>query len=398
MTTHAPTTPSSTRTRRVHRSLVLSLVCAFALMPTWPARAAEAGKRSSSEQAPPIRVRLSQLNWLGANGADGIPRSRVGVAEFLFSAHLGQLLRQNGGGYVNLVLQRTRSSQSQWVVRNLYLSYKDVDAMVASTPSVMFDLGVPNGRRMLDSFFDVFVTVEPFGQSPLPLRPKKAKIALENYHAGGRLDGGSELSQIPRLIGPWVCPPVLPVRAADITVDVDDLVAVDEDVNGCAPGAVTRSIKYMMGNCGVPTDATETMDEDLGDDMNTGANGTTDDNLLAGKNQYVSDNDLPIDSELQYWGEDFEDLGGIMDALNAGADIEILISWSGGGGHVAMVTSIVQLADGSYLITYVDDPAQGDGNAENEEHVIHVGADGSFPGGTVDGFLVEMPTCGSTAS
>jgi hypothetical protein len=149
----------------------------------------------------------------------------------------------------------------------------------------------------------------------------------------------------------------------------------------------------MMSNCGIDTEATETMDDNLGDAMGTDANGTNDDDILSGKNEYVGDNGLPIDSDLQYWGEDFADLSGIMDALNDGADIELLISWSGGGGHIAMVTSIVQLADGSYLITYVDDPNQGDGKAENEEHVIHVGPDGKFPGGTVDGFLVEHANC-----
>jgi hypothetical protein len=54
-----------------------------------------------------------------------------------------------------------------------------------------------------------------------------------------------------------------------------------------------------------------------------------------------------------------------------------------------MVTSITDNGDGTYTITYVDDPNQGDGQAENEEHTITVNADGSFPGGQVDGFLTE---------
>jgi hypothetical protein len=403
MIAHTATSPSSQPTSGVRRLLVLILVGAFAFVPTSPISAAHAARRPSQETAP-IRVRLSQLNWQGANGVDGIPRSRVGVAEFVFGPQSTQLLQENGGGYVNLVTQRTRTAQPQWSVRNLYLSYRDTEAMLGSTPSVMFDLGVQNGRRLSESFFDVFVTVEPLYQPPGLLRPKKAKILLEDFHVGGRNDGGSELWSLPHIVGPWICPPVLPVRVASITIDVDDIVEVDEPDMACAPGAVTRSIKYMMGACGVATEGVDDMNGHLDDAMGTDASGTTDDNMLAGKNQYVEDNGLPIDSELQYWDEIPEgiegatdlngDVSGVLDALNDGADIEILITWSAGGGHVAMVTSIVQLADGSYLITYVDDPDQGDGNAENEEHVIHVGPDGSFAGGQVDGFLVEHPTCG----
>ncbi len=77
------------------------------------------------------------------------------------------------------------------------------------------------------------------------------------------------------------------------------------------------------------------------------------------------------------------------DAIAAGGDVEIMIAWSGGGGHAAMITSIVKWPDGSATITYVDDPTQGDGVAENQEHVIHVNPDGTFDGGSIIGFQVE---------
>ena len=72
-----------------------------------------------------------------------------------------------------------------------------------------------------------------------------------------------------------------------------------------------------------------------------------------------------------------------------GCDIDVLIAWNGGGGHAAMITSITELANGQYEITYVDDPNQGDGKAENQEHTITVNPDGTFAGGRVFGFLVE---------
>jgi hypothetical protein len=55
-----------------------------------------------------------------------------------------------------------------------------------------------------------------------------------------------------------------------------------------------------------------------------------------------------------------------------------------------MVKSIVRRDDGSYEITHVDDPTQGDDVTENEERVIVIDSNGDFPDGHVDGFLVEQ--------
>ena len=62
---------------------------------------------------------------------------------------------------------------------------------------------------------------------------------------------------------------------------------------------------------------------------------------------------------------------------------------AGGGGHAAMITDIVKFSDGSAMITYVDDPTQGDGMAKNQSHTIYVLANGVFHQGTVDGFQIE---------
>ena len=84
--------------------------------------------------------------------------------------------------------------------------------------------------------------------------------------------------------------------------------------------------------------------------------------------------------------------GEAIDILNGGGDVEILINWTGGGGHVGMISSIVENEDGTYTITYIDDPEQEDGVAENEEVVIVVDANGdilSGGDGSIDGLLIE---------
>ncbi len=140
---------------------------------------------------------------------------------------------------------------------------------------------------------------------------------------------------------------------------------------------------------GFPTDPAQDIYGGLYGEMGTTPSGTSDPDMLAGKRRYAAKNHLPICTELVYNFAEWIWYAAMQ--LGQGADIEILISWTGGGGHAAMITSITVLPDGSAIITYVDDPTQGDGNAENKEHVIVVNPDGTFPGGRVDGFLVEVP-------
>jgi len=126
--------------------------------------------------------------------------------------------------------------------------------------------------------------------------------------------------------------------------------------------------------------------------------GTGDSSILAGKNNYAAGKGLDIDSNIQYIPDTPNLADRVKDILDAGGDVEALIAWSGGGGHAAMVTGIVCYGNGQFQISYVDDPEQGDGKAENEEKFLFANPDGTFnrlnPNGTVtrgriDGFLLE---------
>jgi hypothetical protein len=189
-------------------------------------------------------------------------------------------------------------------------------------------------------------------------------------------------------ITPWPTPTRPPYWAPKKTggVKAPLIPPIDEGKNECAPSSVARSLQYMAALNGEEVDDPQEMKDDLVDDMDTDPeSGTTVDNMLDGKNEYTEENDLPVSSEVTY---DLN-LEEIIDVLNDGGDVEILIAWNGGGGHAAMVVDVVLHEDGSATITYVDDPCQGDGQAENETHTIHVDPDGNFEGGRVFGFLVE---------
>lgn len=330
-----------------------------------------------------VQVEFAQLNWLGEGGRPGVFQSRVGTAEFSFGPAAAPLVAGDGA-FINIVTQVPGGTRT-WSVRNLFVRYPSADHMEGSHPSVQFSLTTPNGLRVSSLAYSMSVTASPL--SAVAVTPGSpfvtAPVALENYHTGGFNGGGSGLSLRPLTIGPWVGPMVVPRGpTATTNVPADDIPAVNEDTNGCAPGSVARSIAYMTGDENV-----QDIYEDLYDDMGTTEDGTSVDGMVSGKAEYAEENGLDITTDLNEDG--IGSIDDAMDTLENGGDVEILIYWEDGGGHAAMVTSITDNGDGTYTITYVDDPNQGDGQAENEEHTIVVNGDGSFDGGVVGGFITE---------
>ncbi|MEM9597438.1 MAG: hypothetical protein AAGD06_24430 [Acidobacteriota bacterium] len=380
-----------------------------------------------------VRVAFRQLNWLDASGSVLIKDSKVGEAEVFFSDASAALFTGRGG-YVNITTSVDGGATYQWSVQNLYHQYKSKALMLGSSPSVQFDLTTPNGTRVPKLLYRLSVTGAPLSSDPGSPNAR-ARVPLTDYLTGGR-GGGSGTSTLPYTIGPWVGPsfypgrgvdaaPAEPQRTASTSQSGDDLPKVDEDIDGCAPGAVARSIKYMADNAGVDLPDVQDIYKELYEKMGTTSpGGTSDDDIVAGKAKFAECHGLDLDTELIYlleavvietkdrvsWhGRELPvsrvtqvtttagggiDLGGIQDALDAGKDVEVLISWNGGGGHIGMVTSITCYDNGQYEITYVDDPNQGNGQAENEEHTETVNPDGSFGGGQIDGFLVECLNAG----
>src|SRR5712691_6223538 len=142
----------------------------------------------SSEQVAAARVGFTQLNWLADNGTVQVPFSRVGVAEFSFSPADDQLLERNGGGYINLVTDT--GTGPRWSVENLYLSYPDTDYMLASHPTLQFNLGVTNRTPVEGISWSMAVTADALASPPgQPVEP--AGVAHEDYLVGGVDGGGS---------------------------------------------------------------------------------------------------------------------------------------------------------------------------------------------------------------
>ncbi len=365
----------------------------------------ESGSRKpASEQIKAISglsAKFMQREWKKNSREVLFPCSNVGAVEFSFRKKAGDiLLEDHGGGWLNVVTDTTADGGSrQWTVQNLYLSYRNTDELLGSKPVVDFSLGLDGETCIKNLKAAVLLSDKPIETELVALHLFSENVIQTPYLVGGRLDGGNAISDIPFTIGPWIGPVVVADRTARISLAVADIAEINEGHMGCAPAAAARSIAYLGETNDFETDDPQDIYDDLVEDMNTqiSSTGTNDDDMLNGKNEYTSDNDLDIDAEILYTdtfdpagGSDWEDLmEEVQDALDDGCDVEILISWSGGGGHVGMVTSVTSHADGSATIHYVDDPTQGDGTAENQEHVIAADAAGSFATGSVDGFMIQ---------
>jgi hypothetical protein len=126
--------------------------------------------------------------------------------------------------------------------------------------------------------------------------------------------------------------------------------------------------------------------------MGTGAGGTTGPNMFNGKAAWARANGYRINTQFPV-----NTLPPVINALNNRGDVELNITWPG-GGHVAMVTRIDQLPNGLLQITYIDDVQGGRGGAArpNQTHVIIVNpfngailAGFPIPGAIVATFMVE---------
>lgn len=339
-----------------------------------------------------VSVSFEQLDWLGEfPGQVLIPDSRVGVAELHFTSVASSYF-VGQGSYVNLTADI--GGTKQWSVQNWFVRYPTIAAMVASTPSVQFGMPVANGTPVNSLKFILTITKRPRSDGATLVPNKLAGVASVNYHVGGRNGGGSGLSTLPYTLGPWIGGKVLGGlatpgaetgrRSAGWSYAVSGGGGVSETPNGCGPGSVARAINQMTG------DDEQGAYDDLYGKMGTNEEtGTSDEDIVNGKNEYCEEHGHDINTELGYLGDDPGLMDDVTNALDSGGAAEALISWDGGGGHAANVTSVTPLEGGGYEITYEDDADQTDGQPANDEHTITTDADGNFDGGTVDGFITE---------
>jgi hypothetical protein len=374
-----------------------------------------------------ISVRFEQLNFLpDSSGGSPIENSSVGQADLAFDSTATELLGPSGGAYLNLYTS-VNGGAYQLEVQDLFVEFDSSAQMLAMVPTVQFELGVADGSPISSVTFQASLTPTPQGGgvqppppppppgSPSPTMPSPSPGAAAapatglsgvgsvtigkavpplagqpvyttnvtplNYVVGGFNGGGSGARP---QVGVWGGNGALNARPIAWGGAAFNLIpAIDEDLMGCAPAGVARSIAYMTALKGRQGPAAQNIYQGLYNAMGTGANGTTGQNMVNGKANYAANNGLNINTG-------FVNANQAMNILANGGDVEINIGWQG-GGHVAMIVQIVLYSNGIYQITYVDDGTQGDGQANNTVHTILVNANGQILGTNawVSGLLGE---------
>ena len=209
---------------------------------------------------------------------------------------------------------------------------------------------------------------------------------------------------------------------AEIQTAETNVPAVAEQVNGCAPGAAARSLRY-LGNMYSSLNLTQSAQNIYGSLTNlmmsdTGpnsSNGTTIANFVSGKNAFIMSNGLSIASTVVTTS-----FSAAINALNSTGDVEM--GWYQGfvvtnlpngsiqtnslGGHCVFVAGITPVYTTNappqllgYIVSVIDDPNQGGGSATNRMYDVCFDANGNeltgnpnIQGASLNSFRIEMVT------
>lgn len=385
-----------------------------------------------SELAWGVGISFNQLDWLNETGGYTAQDSDWGAANIqLSSADAGLFNPAPGGGYegfLNVSTQVDLPGASQnWAVQNLPISFtspSDLDGRLAE--SATFNLGILSGAYNLESLgagilkfgFSISSTPAP----SMPVLSSTAGVQTQQVLFGGEADpgggySGSSGQAIPGPAQNFVG--ALGGEKIDLVGKIfgkeSDILAVNEEINGCAPGSVARSLKYMAAQTGIVVPGTVQDVYDILKDanhMNTslGANGSGTDTpmIKTGKDKYVAEKGLDVKTR------QVTDVEEAKKTLKQKGDVEIGIRFKGKDangndifwGHRAFVTEITDLVNAAgnatgYTVKYLDDGVQGDGIASNTPHTITFNANGTGRTANVDrliNFQVEVvPEPGSLA-
>ena len=342
-----------------------------------------------------------QTDWMDASGGYISQDSDWGRVEItLGSADAGAFFPMTAGGvtgqggFINIVTY-VGGGGAAWNIQNLPIFFENPAELDGRLPQgVAFDLGTALGVDVanLDYYWEIVST-------PSPAMPGGAKTNT-SVSVFEILNGGDAIwlaGTLTEGAGPATPVPAENFNGANagekigavskISVAEKNLHKVNEDGNGCAPGSVARSVKYMSdthSNVNVP-DSAQTVYGQLRTAMGTTAKGTGTSKILSGKNAYVAANNLPIVSTQT------NSFKKAMDTLKNGGDVEAGVAWGQDangkslGAHRAMVTEVQEITDAGgattgYVVKIVDDPTQGDGKAENKTHTLKFDKDGKLIG------------------
>ncbi len=342
-------------------------------------------------------LHLSQLHVAHPEGGQIEEFTRMGRLELTFTEDDTAFLVENGGVYFNFAVYNNVSNGVEWVVQNAYFSYADLPRLVGARPGFEFGIGPIDATGVAWDF-----TFHSFSLTDAPLNEPIHTHISGQYpqlalHGVCGPDWGASAPNTPvyESIGAFVSPlGGGPYKIGRHAVAFPDLPSIDEDRGECVPSAVARSLAFLVELNGDYLPITpQTLKDWLAQAMDTNVGGwdTALSDVVPGKCAIVEAFGYPICTLIvPGWNGVTRDMA--TQLLNAGCDIEVFLD-----GHCAMLTEIVTDSNGAGVISTVDDPHPGDGEAQNAARIYGVNPDGSvIGGGTVDYFLFECwgESCG----
>jgi len=240
-----------------------------------------------------------------------------------------------------------------------------MDLVATHVPVVSPDPTFIQPSNRIDSFFDVFYMVQS----------EDRMLGAEHGMFGW----------IPPIIIPPIVLPELPTSGAQLP-NQDKVENKPQPPNGCAPGAVSNSLRYLhatgQGNLGTAPISPD----GVGGILGTDANGTPQ-SWPETKQQFFNNNpQYRICTDILE-GASASVIDQVVQAIKDGKDVELDLD-----GHVVFVVGIRVYADRVELDVYDDD--QTDDKADPKRTVVLKpdGAGGwTCDGMKVDGFVIEAP-------
>ena len=337
---------------------------------------------------PPFQTEMLQLDLRG-NFEPRILNSIWGRAQVTVAPPPESLL------YINMVADSASSGVDKWIVRNLPIIPFYVDP-VPHTFKFTFDLstlGGITGTPFGDMVFGITSSLAPLPSMPQPAAWYTVPVGDAVFDAEGRPGGPHSDFGVPADLSGLDFSNPTPLGFAWHS----DVPNVECGPNECAPASAANSFSWLAdtyGLQGVPP-VGELLDSlknggHMGTDPQTG---TTDHNMLAGKLRLINEFGLPLEVHFQDDG-----LGGgdvvtpdgtargqgttptfawIVDQLDQGQDVELGMTWSGGGGHWVTLQGKIDFGPGAMGIWYRSDHEQGTSGGTDSTDFSWLGTDGN---------------------
>ncbi|MEP0844270.1 MAG: hypothetical protein HRF43_16340 [Phycisphaerae bacterium] len=281
----------------------------------------------------------------------------------------------NGQESSHFFLNVVRADGS-WVVQNLPVGYESgLSRIATNVPASLFQ----SGALYHTSFSVTYATAAPAFDAAAAVAHTLGTPV--NY----LVNGGACRSDYGVFTAPGAAPLSLlgfePPGGLRFRVSYHDGVPdLAQGPNECGPTSVANSITWLeQENPAVDTGMTTAEIRDVlkdGDHMQTSpVTGTSDANFLDGKQQFVDELRLPIDTQTIGGGPgNLPGADAILETLGEGADVELSVVWKGGGGHWVTVVGMIDF--GEQYGVWINDP--DDGVEQVQFHFLDVRPDGTL--------------------